>query len=277
MDKKSIGLVLGGGGGKGAYQIGAWQALREYGLDKKIGAVSGTSIGALNGALFVQGDYKAAVDIWESLDTKKVLVLDKKKHINLLKKFDLQGLMSEGVFSHEALLSILDKYADLDKISQSSIEFYATSCRLPDFKTTYFPINGAEPERIKKILMASAAIPMVFDMIKIDGKQYVDGGVVDNVPIKPLYEKGYRRFIVVRLDEFRKINRKNYKDADIIEVSPDQGWDDMIRGVLDFSPKGIGKRRKAGHSDMSMALSARYTLPLGQRIKRAVARLTGRK
>ena len=277
MAKKPIGLVLAGGGGKGAYQIGAWQALREYGLDKEIGAVSGTSIGALNGAMFVQGNYKTAVDIWESIDTKKVLVLDKKKHLSLLKKFDLQGLISDGVFSHNSLSSTLDQHADLEKISQSGIEFYATSCRLPDFKTTYFHVNGTEPEKIKKMLMASAAIPVLFDTIKIDGKHYVDGGVVDNVPIKPLYEAGYRRFIVVRLDDFRQINRKKYKDADIIEISPNQDWDDMIKGVLDFSPAGIRKRRQAGHQDMSLALSTRYTLPLAQRLKRTLGSLLGRK
>ena len=51
---KGTALVLSGGGGKGAYEIGVWKAMRETGADKKIRAVSGASVGGLNGALFVQ-------------------------------------------------------------------------------------------------------------------------------------------------------------------------------------------------------------------------------
>ena len=51
-----IGLVLAGGGARGAYQIGIWKALRELNIDKHISVVSGTSIGALNAILFMQGD-----------------------------------------------------------------------------------------------------------------------------------------------------------------------------------------------------------------------------
>ena len=52
--KHKIGLVLGGGGGKGAFQVGVWKALCEYKLDKKISCMSGSSIGALNSVLFSQ-------------------------------------------------------------------------------------------------------------------------------------------------------------------------------------------------------------------------------
>ena len=51
MDKKEYGLVLAGGGTKGAYQVGVWKALKE--LDINVKAIAGTSIGALNGALFL--------------------------------------------------------------------------------------------------------------------------------------------------------------------------------------------------------------------------------
>lgn len=50
--KQDVGLVLSGGGGKGAYEIGVWKALDEYGVTPNIGAISGTSVGALNSALF---------------------------------------------------------------------------------------------------------------------------------------------------------------------------------------------------------------------------------
>lgn len=62
-----IGLVLCGGGGRGAYQIGVWQALNELGLDRYINGVSGTSAGALNAALFACGNISLAENVWTSL------------------------------------------------------------------------------------------------------------------------------------------------------------------------------------------------------------------
>ncbi len=59
-----LGLVLGGGGGRGAYQIGVWQALEELGIAKHIKVISGTSIGALNAMLFMQGDLEEAKKAW---------------------------------------------------------------------------------------------------------------------------------------------------------------------------------------------------------------------
>jgi NTE family protein len=55
--KGKIGLVFSGGGGKGAYEIGVWKAFKEYGIDKYVCAVSGTSVGALNAALFATTPY----------------------------------------------------------------------------------------------------------------------------------------------------------------------------------------------------------------------------
>ena len=61
--RQKIGLVLGGGGGKGAYQIGVWKALKEYKIDKYINYLSGTSIGSLNSLLFLTGDLDNAINV----------------------------------------------------------------------------------------------------------------------------------------------------------------------------------------------------------------------
>ena len=62
---KEYGLILDGGGARGAYQIGAWKALVEAGV--KVNAVAGTSVGALNGALICMGDVKQAEKIWSEI------------------------------------------------------------------------------------------------------------------------------------------------------------------------------------------------------------------
>ena len=69
-----FGLVLEGGGAKGAYQIGAWKALRELGV--KIKGVAGTSVGALNGAMIVQNDFDTAYEVWHNISFGKILKVD---------------------------------------------------------------------------------------------------------------------------------------------------------------------------------------------------------
>ena len=62
---KEYGIVLEGGGAKGAYQVGAWKALKEAGI--RIKGVAGTSVGALNGALICMDDFSKAERIWENI------------------------------------------------------------------------------------------------------------------------------------------------------------------------------------------------------------------
>jgi hypothetical protein len=71
-DMRKIGLVLSGGGGRGAYQIGCWKALLRAGL-ARVTVISGTSVGALNGALIAQGDFDRAAKIWTDLKEQHVL------------------------------------------------------------------------------------------------------------------------------------------------------------------------------------------------------------
>lgn len=70
---EKLGLVLAGGGGKGAYEIGVWQALRDLGLEPSVSAVSGTSVGALNAALFAAGDLARARAVWRELSPGHII------------------------------------------------------------------------------------------------------------------------------------------------------------------------------------------------------------
>ena len=78
-----MGLVLSGGGGKGAYELGVWKALVEMKLDKYIEVISGTSIGAFNAALFAQGDMDNAQALWDEVTMEKLVPMTK---MDLLKK-----------------------------------------------------------------------------------------------------------------------------------------------------------------------------------------------
>lgn len=265
---KSWALVFSGGGAKGAYQIGAWKALREYGVDKKITAVAGTSVGALNTALFAQGDWDLACKIWGLVDNDAIMILDKAKHLDYLKGFQLRRLFTDGVFSNQGLHKMLQTYVDFEKICSSKLIAYATCSKASkleirkmlkrQLEPTYFRLNGQKPEKIISILLASSAIPFVFDPVTIDNSPYVDGGAADNIPIRPLYDLGYRRFIVINLDKYQRLPREKFRDADIIEVTFAQTRTESFTGILDFSPPSIQAHIEAGYADTALTLSSRF-------------------
>ena len=85
---KEYGIVLEGGGAKGAYQIGAWKALRETGV--RIKGIAGASVGSLNGALICMDDLEKAEDIWKNIEYSRVMDVSDET-IKALKKKDFKA------------------------------------------------------------------------------------------------------------------------------------------------------------------------------------------
>ena len=80
---KTYAIALEGGGAKGAYEVGVWQALEEAGI--RYNAVSGTSVGALNGAMMVMRDMEGAVRAWKDIRLSDVIDLEGDQEENLHK------------------------------------------------------------------------------------------------------------------------------------------------------------------------------------------------
>ena len=66
LSAQNVGLVLSGGGAKGAYEVGVWKALTDVGITDRISVISGTSVGALNAGLFVCTPVKEAEKLWRN-------------------------------------------------------------------------------------------------------------------------------------------------------------------------------------------------------------------
>lgn len=275
MDK-GIGLVLAGGGGKGAYHIGVWKALKEFGVDNNIISVSGTSVGALNAVLFAQGDYNIAENVWRNISTDSILTVDLKKIIlGLLGMGVIKGellmlnlvfreIYGSGVFSRKGLIKIIDENINLNYISKCNLNIFATAYNLSSFNTEYLKINSRSDEDIKKMLLASSALPIIFDKEEINDQYYIDGGIKDNVPIKPLYESGIRNFIIVHLGRDSLANRKEFKDANIIEIVPTKSQGDLFTGTLDFSKESAKRRIEQGYNDTIKVLEPIYKMGIVQ-------------
>lgn len=275
LSNRGTALVLAGGGGKGAYQIGVWKALREYGADRNITGISGTSVGALNMVLFAQGDYGLAENLWKNITSDEILKVDIKKiMLNLITagivknsiylSILLKSMYGSGMFSREGLIEIIDNNIDLYSIGNSDKNIFAAAYNTKSLSVDYLELNGRCDEDIKKILLATSALPIIFDKEEVDGNTYIDGGVKDNVPIKPLYDMGYRTFIVVHLSRDSIIDREKFEGSNIIEIVPSDSQGDIITGTLDFSREGSDRRIEQGYKDAVKVLKPLYEMGMIQ-------------
>ena len=243
---EDVGLVLSGGGGKGAYQIGVMRALAEEGQLDKVAAVAGTSIGAVNAVLYAGGDFDKAYQTWDDID------------MGVLFDFD-PAMLAEGkiCFSRDEMNRLMNQYIDYDKISAGDLVIYcgvAEELGSDRYRAEYMKLNGKSVSEIQKILMASTALPVVYDAVVIGGKRYRDGGVVDNEPVRPLYDAGIRKFILVNLDYARVFHPEEFPGAEFIVIDPSRDLGDVFTGTLNFSKDDKAIKRTIGYKDGKRAI-----------------------
>jgi len=171
--KHKRGLLLTGGGTKGAFQAGALKYLI---LEKKrrYDAVAGFSIGALNGAGVAQGDLSMVMDLWENAKS-------------ISNFFGGNWAFYKGLLSMKPLRKHLIDRLDIDKLRASPVEFYFSTVDLQ--KGILIEIDKHKSPLIDWLL-ASCSIPGVFEPVEIDGHQFVDGGVLATNPLAPLIHAG---------------------------------------------------------------------------------------
>lgn len=239
-----IGIVFEGGGGKGAYQIGAWKAIRELGIEKYVTCVSGTSVGALNAVMFYMGSLSIAEDIWRSITDDDILQ----------QKKDDRFENGYCIFSNEKLSELIETVLRGDVKNETCERCYVT-CRYRDKNEIhYFRWSDFyDIELKKKVLLASAALPAVYENINIDGDWYIDGGANgDNIPVKPLETEELDQIIVIHLSDDLADNTSF--DGNIIEVFPSEKLGGLFDGTLDFKPESISKRLQLGYEDAKKQL-----------------------
>jgi NTE family protein len=266
-----MGLVFAGGGGKGAYQIGVWKALKALGIDKNISAISGTSIGALNAMLFLQGKYEEAEDIWINTSQEKMLPIDEKIILrnmfyitksknNIKDMLEMEEKLKEyGTVSRDGLNELIEKYLDYEAISLIDKECFICCSEVPDIRAEYFNIKKFDSSSLKTLLYATSAIPLVFERENIDGRFYMDGGLTDNAPVKPLYDTGCDIIIVIYFDKRKRIDKSLYPNSKVIEMLPSKDLGGWLRGTLNFSKHDAIDRILEGYKDGVTIFSEVFT------------------
>lgn len=163
MEKSyQFGIALSGGGARGIAHIGVLQALEDHGIKPEV--LSGTSAGAIVAALYASGKSPAEI-------------LGLVKEASLFKFFKV-GLPYSGLTKHTYLKERLQ-----EAIGEDSFEGLKLPCyiAISNLNTGACEIRSSGP--LFDVVAASSAIPLIFQPVEIDGQQYVDGGLLDNMPV----------------------------------------------------------------------------------------------
>lgn len=326
--EEPLGLVLGGGGAKGAYQVGVWETLVEEGFAPRIKAFSGTSVGAINSALFATcSDTGRMERVWlESLP--KVMVPNETRVRDVLQSIgegmdepylaelakelawraELSGV-SVSDFSKEELDAIAEGVAlrrsgasirgALNRMLEEALRIvdatnavagfvdsnalrslvrdnipdqwpagtppaYATSLEKGTWKLVSWRLNDQPPEKRVEMILSSAAIPVAFDSVVVDGAAHVDGGWDekggDNAPIGPIVENHpeIKTVLVVYLNDPKhvtgRIDKNRYPDLNIVEIFPSRDIGQWITGSLNFDTDKAWHLIELGRSDARKVL-----------------------
>ncbi len=306
---RDIGLVLSGGGAKGAYEVGVWTAMCESGLDKRVCCISGTSVGSINAVLFASVSNPVLCErFWfevvpnfakpnekhlismasdmtgrEDIATITARILQKKAEALGFDVSDLSSadeeeararaiqewerniassgasMIVDSIKSFRSTNDVLHGFADVanfrrllseripDKWALDSVAVYATALEKGTWNKEVFRIDHQPKERVIDAIIASSSIPLFFDSQKINGKVYVDGGLVfggDNVPINPILENHpeVKTLIIVYLSV-----RSAKENRGIVEIIPTQSigsMSDIFNTSPDFARRLIALGRK---------------------------------
>lgn len=251
-------LTLAGGGGKGAYEIGVWQALREIGLEKNLIAVSGSSSGALNAALISLNEFDKAKTIWSSIMPKQFLDINYDTIIGPLNTL-VKRTLTAGLCSRDGLIEIIDKYLNLEQLAGARIPAYVSisryssdciDCLSEKPQVEYISLSEVSPDDAGQFLLASSAMPYIYPPEIIHGNVYRDGGLADNVPIYPMTSVGADNLIVVKLEPDDKVDTSLYsKFKEVVEIIPSREIGDLFDGTLEFTNRNVMFRMLLGYYD----------------------------
>ena len=253
---REYGLVLDGGGARGAYQIGAWRALKEAGVH--ICAVSGTSVGALNGALVCMDDLEKAEKIWNEMIFSRVMDVDddwmeeffRGGHSLAEVLAQMRKVLAGGGVDVTPLKNLIHEMVDEEKIRRSGMEFCITTFSLTDFRTLDLSISEIPEGSLEDFLLASAYL-LGFRNEKIAGKRYIDGGVTNNVPVSSLLDRGYKDIIVVRIyGPGREPGFQAPEDGEIYSIGPRVS----LGSILEFDSRRSRQNMKIGYYDAKRML-----------------------
>ena len=235
-------LVLAGGGARGSYQVGVWRALME--LDWHPQIITGTSVGSLNGAMFVLDLYETARDMWLTIRSKDVMELpEDNADLSALHSF-LRRVVKAGGMDVSPLEEIVERVLDEDALRKAEIRFGLVTVEQRGLKPRELPLEQIPEGRVKDYLMASAACFPALQARDIDGVKFLDGGYSDNMPTGLAKDMGAEELVCVDLEGVG-ITRPNLTGLPTTMIR--SYWE--LGDILHFDPDTARRNIELGYYD----------------------------
>jgi NTE family protein len=274
--EKNLGLVLSGGGAKGAYQTGMFCALEERGIAPCIAAMAGTSIGAFAAAAYAVGGTSLMREMLNAFGS--VCHPEVSEDVLQKAKQEVQaGQVTLDQFCTEKRFRACDTtelrrwlFSALPDSALKSLRVPVTVCvySLDRGRPEYYLLNGLEPEQQRALILASGSLPMGFPPVCIDGSWYLDGGVrpvicpngsaADKIPLTAFRGKAPARILVDFLIASDTVDNSWVSpETRYLELRPSEPLEAYPgAGTLDFTPAKLAENEQRGYRDTIALLKA---------------------
>lgn len=223
------GLVLGAGGSRGAFLIGAHKALQENGF--RFDTITGTSVGALCGAILAQGDADLAWQLWENLTFSDVigdeelpletLFLKESRPDTFLEKIKALTALPITGMDIAPLKRLLRETIDEERVRNSGVRFGLVAVNLSDRCVEYRFIDQMEPGTLHDWLLASAYMP-VFRREKLMGKDFIDGCYADALPWRMQAESGVTNLTMIHIPGGGWEHKQIPPELNVLHIEPSE-------------------------------------------------------
>jgi NTE family protein len=247
------GIALEGGGAKGSYQVGAWKAIAELGLD--IGGVAGTSVGAINGALMLQDSLEEAIAVWSSVAPHQLFDINPAQLERLQRMERLPNQLAQLINYFQTaihdkgidttpLRKMLEAHIDEEKIRKTEKDFGIVTVSLTDRTPLEIFLEEIPQGELVDYILASSRLP-IFQSNFGDGKNYLDGGFYNNLPINMLVRRGYKDIIAIMIGGPGIHRRYKDKQINLTVIEPREN----LGAVLEFNPARAKTNINLGYFD----------------------------
>ena len=282
IKNRKIGLVLSGGGAKGAYQVGMFRALEELRLDRQITAMSGCSIGAYAGAIYsIRGAdaYRDFLCGFMALASEGVCLSEEevahsRQEVAARRVSAGQFISQRRFWQYEALG--LHRYIET-LLSEGSLEQSGRILSVCGYsieaeKPVYFRLNGMPDREKAAAIIGSGSLPYLFRPSPAAGHHCLDGGVIpdicenpapcDKVPLKPLLTEDVDLIIINYLTTWDAVDTHLIPSGiGFLELRPSAALESAPgAGTLDFSAEKLKSHEEMGYLDTLRLLKANCIL-----------------
>lgn len=242
-----------GGGARGAYQAGVLKALFEAGY--KFDGVAGTSVGALNGVMVAQNKFEDSLKIWNEIDFENVLGINNMYGENLANKsFDqdtikyfynyVKKLIGQRGLDTTKIKNLIKANIDEDILRNSGVDFGIMTYSLTEKQPLSIFVEDMPYGQVADYVMASASFPG-FKKTVVEGQEYIDGGIYDNMPVNMMLDRGYKDVVAIETKSSIPKRKPKDKDCQIYYIRPSE----KPGRVMNFAGQSTERAVQIGYMD----------------------------